>query len=342
MIASTDRQTHRSEFAIDVHGLNKHFGNRHVVNNLSMQVRTGEIFGFLGPNGSGKTTSIRMMCGLLTPDSGSGTCLGYDIIAESDAIKRNVGYMTQRFSFWEDLSIRENLDFVARLYQMPDRKTAVENALTALGLKTRANQLAGALSGGWKQRLALAACMLHRPALLLLDEPTAGVDPAARRDFWEELHRLAAQGISVLVSTHYMDEAERCHKLAYISHGVLLAQGTAQEIVAAQKLFTWTIKAETENGKADESADEGLAQLASALADKPGVLQTAAFGNALHVTGRDPVLLEKTLRETLVEQSYEMKQTETGLEEVFIHLMRTSKEELEAQAKEAQMKEAQR
>ncbi|MDR2016993.1 MAG: ABC transporter ATP-binding protein [Burkholderiales bacterium] len=318
MIARPENRVRNSEFAIDVRGLNKHFGNKHVVDNLSLQVRPGEIFGFLGPNGSGKTTSIRLMCGLLTPDSGSGTCLGYDIRTESDAIKRNVGYMTQRFSFWEDLSIHENLDFVARVYQTPSRKAAVNNALINLGLKERANQLAGTLSGGWKQRLALAACMLHQPALLLLDEPTAGVDPAARRDFWEELHRLAAQGISVLVSTHYMDEAERCHKLAYISHGALLAQGTAQEIVAAQKLFTWAIKGEI--------ADESLTRLSGMLTNKPGVLQTAAFGNVLHVTGRDPAMLEKTLRETLVGLPYEMVRTETGLEEVFIHLMRTSAE----------------
>ncbi|MDR2173741.1 MAG: ABC transporter ATP-binding protein [Burkholderiales bacterium] len=311
-----------SEFAIDVRGLNKRFGDKHVVNDLSMQVRPGEIFGFLGPNGSGKTTSIRLMCGLLTPDSGSGTCLGYDVIAETDAIKRSVGYMTQRFSFWDDLTIRENLDFIARVYQMPNRKVAVEKSLTGLGLTERANQLAGTLSGGWKQRLALAACMLHKPMLLLLDEPTAGVDPAARRDFWEELHRLAAQGISVLVSTHYMDEAERCHKLAYISHGTLLAQGTAQEIVAAQKLFTWVVRGEI--------ADENLVQLSSMLANKPGVLQTVAFGNALHVTGRDSALLEKTLQETMAGLPYEVARTETGLEEVFIHLMRTSKEAQEA------------
>ncbi|WP_080894927.1 ABC transporter ATP-binding protein, partial [Ralstonia solanacearum] len=227
------------DYAIDVHGLNKHFGDKHVVRDLTMRVARGEIFGFLGPNGSGKTTSIRMMCGLLTPDSGSGTCLGYDILRQSDQIKRRAGYMTQRFSYWDDLSIRENLDFVARLYEMPNRREAVDRALENLGLASRARQLAGALSGGWKQRLALAACMLHEPDLLLLDEPTAGVDPKARRDFWEELHRLAAQGISVLVSTHYMDEAERCHKLAYIAYGELLAQGTAADVIASQRLGAW-------------------------------------------------------------------------------------------------------
>jgi len=206
-----------AELTIDVRGLNKHFGPRHVVKDFSLQVRRGEIYGFLGPNGSGKTTSIRMLCGLLTPDSGSGTCLGHDVIRETAAIKREVGYMTQRFSLWEDLTIRENLNFVARMYDMRHRRAAVDAALERLGLQSRADQLSGALSGGWKQRLSLAACLLHEPRLLLLDEPTAGVDPKARRDFWEEIHGLAASGLSVLVSTHYMDEAERCHRLAYIA-----------------------------------------------------------------------------------------------------------------------------
>jgi len=227
--------------AIDVDRLNKHFGDKHVVKDVSLQVQRGEIFGFLGPNGSGKTTCIRMMCGLLTPDSGSGTCLGFDIVQESGQIKRQVGYMTQRFSYWEDLTIRENLDFVARMYQMRNRTEAVDRALQDLGLAHRANQLAGTLSGGWKQRLALAACLLHQPQLLLLDEPTAGVDPSARRDFWEELHRLAARGIAVLVSTHYMDEAERCHKLAYIAYGQLLARGTARDVVDSLGLSTWRL-----------------------------------------------------------------------------------------------------
>lgn len=226
------------EYVIDVHELNKHFGDKHVVNNVSLRVARRQIFGFLGPNGSGKTTCIRLMCGLLTPDSGTGTCLGYDIRRDSAQIKRNVGYMTQRFSYWEDLTIRENLDFVARIYQMRNRRETVDKSLEALGLQSRANQLTGSLSGGWKQRLALAACMLHEPRLLLLDEPTAGVDPTARRDFWEELHRLAARGISVLVSTHYMDEAERCHKLAYIAYGKLLAQGTSKEVIESQDLAT--------------------------------------------------------------------------------------------------------
>lgn len=218
--------------AIDVKGLSKHYGGRAVVDNVDIQVGAGRICGFLGPNGSGKTTSIRMLCGLLTPDAGSGTCLGLDIITQAAAIKRQVGYMTQKFGLYDDLSIRENLDFIARLFEMPNRKQAVDAALEQLGLATRQKQLAGSLSGGWKQRLALAACMIHQPRLLLLDEPTAGVDPKARRDFWDQIHRLADEGMTVLVSTHYMDEAERCHELVYIAYGKVLAKGTAAQIVA--------------------------------------------------------------------------------------------------------------
>jgi len=220
------------DFAIDVAGLNKSFGGKRVVKDLALRVPRGQIFGFLGPNGSGKTTSIRMICGLLKADSGRGTCLGYDVIRQSAEIKREVGYMTQRFSLWEDLTIRENLDFIARMYGMKNRRGAVNDALEALGLAARRDQLAGTLSGGWKQRLALASCMLHQPKLLLLDEPTAGVDPKARRDFWDELHRMCEQGMTVLVSTHYMDEAERCHQLGYIAYGKLLALGTAKELLA--------------------------------------------------------------------------------------------------------------
>jgi ABC-2 type transport system ATP-binding protein len=299
-----------ADYAIDVRKLNKRFGDKHVVRDVSLQVARGEIFGFLGPNGSGKTTSIRMMCGLLTPDSGSGTCLGYDIVRESAQIKRRVGYMTQRFSYWDDLSIRENLDFVARVYQMANRKEAVERSLESLGLASRANQLTGALSGGWKQRLALAACMLHEPALLLLDEPTAGVDPSARRDFWEELHRLAERGISVLVSTHYMDEAERCHKLAYIAYGELLAQGTATEVIASQDLATWTIYGER------------LSELSSRLRTMPGVAQTVVFGSALHVSGTDHRTLEATVKRIGGDgAALRIERMETGLEDVFIYLM---------------------
>jgi ABC-2 type transport system ATP-binding protein len=302
-----------SALAIDVHGLNKSFGPKHVVKDFSLEVRPGEIYGFLGPNGSGKTTSIRMICGLLRPDSGHGTCLGYDI-RNSAAIKREVGYMTQRFSLWEDLTIRENLDFVARMYNMNERKRAVQAQLEELGLETRQDQLAGTLSGGWKQRLALAACMLHRPRLLLLDEPTAGVDPQARRDFWEEIHRLAAGGISVLVSTHYMDEAERCHRLAYIAYGRLLATGTPQEVLHIVSLSTWAV----------HGAPAELAALAERLHGLAGIAHVTAFGNTLHVTGEDAAELEKTLAPFLSQKGLSWEKAEPGLEDVFIHLMRNS------------------
>ncbi len=300
------------EYAIDVHDLNKRFGDKHVVNNVSMRVQQGEIFGFLGPNGSGKTTTIRMMCGLLKPDSGSGTCLGYDIRRDSAEIKRNVGYMTQRFSFWDDLTIRENLDFVARIYQIPNRREVVQKSLEDLHLASRAGQLAGELSGGWKQRMALAACMLHNPLLLLLDEPTAGVDPKARRDFWDELHGLAARGVSVLVSTHYMDEAVRCHKLAYIAYGKLLAQGTAEQVIASQHLTSWAI------------FGDNLFELQKSLREQPGVDQTVSFGTVLHVSGSDASLLKRAIDTTIAGKGMRAEKIDTGLEDVFIYMMSRS------------------
>lgn len=313
-----DAEKSGGDLVVDVDRINKHFGSKHVVKDLSLQVRRGEIFGFLGPNGSGKTTSIRMMCGLLTPDSGHGTCLGFDIIKQSYQIKRRVGYMTQKFSYWDDLSIRENLDFVARIYGMKQRKEVVDQSLEKLGLSSRAKQLAGSLSGGWKQRLALAASMLHQPELLLLDEPTAGVDPAARRDFWEELHRLAAEGISVLVSTHYMDEAERCHKLAYLAYGKLLVQGTAAEVVAGQGLTTWAIY------NSRDSDDNKLVGLSQQLHGQPGVDQLVVFGTSLHVCGKDAALLEQTLRRITASQGLRMELIDTSLEDVFIYMMNRS------------------
>jgi ABC-2 type transport system ATP-binding protein len=300
-----------SDLAIDVRGLNKSFGAKHVVRDFSLQVRRGEIYGFLGPNGSGKTTSIRMICGLLKPDSGEGTCLGHDI-RDSAAIKREVGYMTQRFSLWEDLTIRENLEFIARMYGMRNRGQAVSDILEQIGLNKRQGQLAGTLSGGWKQRLALAACILHRPQLLLLDEPTAGVDPQARRDFWEEIHALAANGISVLVSTHYMDEAERCHRLAYIADGKLLATGTPDEVLHMVRLSTWQV----------HGPGAALAELAGRLRSLPGVAHVTAFGNALHVTGEDEAELEKAIAPLRHTEALSWSRAQPGLEDVFIHLMK--------------------
>jgi len=298
------------DLAIDVHGLNKSFGTKHVVRDLSMQVKRGEIYGFLGPNGSGKTTSIRLLCGLLKPDSGSGTCLGHDVVRETPAIKREVGYMTQRFSLWEDLTIRENLEFIARMYGMRERTRAVDDALEKLGLASRRDQLAGSLSGGWKQRLSLAACMLHSPKLLLLDEPTAGVDPKARRDFWDEIHGLAAAGITVLVSTHYMDEAERCHRLAYLAYGRLLASGTVEEVIAAQGLTGYAV------------TGPDLSGIAARLAAEPGVEQVTAFGNALHVVGHDAEALAATAARLHDGTTQRWEAIRPGLEDVFIGLMR--------------------
>jgi ABC-2 type transport system ATP-binding protein len=301
------------EPVIDVQDLTKRYGDRTVVDSLSMQVKRGEIYGFLGPNGSGKTTSIRMMCGLLTPDGGSGRTLGHDIVRESAAIKAQVGYMTQRFGLYEDLSLRENLEFIARIYHMDRIKTRVDNTLEQLGLAERQKQLAGSLSGGWKQRLALAACMLHEPRLLLLDEPTAGVDPKARRDFWEEIHSLAANGMTVLVSTHYMDEAERCHRLGYIAYGHLLANGTPQELVTNSELTTWQVTGATQ-------------PLFDALQQHPGVDQLTRFGNTLHLCGKDPEKLELAIAPWRKNTETQWQQIPTQLEDLFILLMQTAKD----------------
>ncbi len=294
--------------AIDVRGITKRFGHLVAVDRVDLKVRTGEICGFLGPNGSGKTTFIRMLCGLLRADAGSGTCLGHDVLHESEMIKRKVGYMTQRFSFYEDLTIAENLDFVARMYSVKNRRAAVAASLERLGLADRRNQLAGNLSGGWKQRLALAACMIHEPKLLLLDEPTAGVDPKARREFWEQIHELAAQGITCLIATHYMDEAERCHRLAYIGYGKLLAEGTVEEVIAHAHLATW------------EVTGPRLVDLAAQLRSLPEVQQAVAFGNALHVSGDDAAALERAIGRFRT-APYQWREAESSLEDVFIHLM---------------------
>lgn len=294
--------------AIDVSGMTKRFGDNTVVDHINLQVREGEVCGFLGPNGSGKTTFIRMLCGLLRPDDGRGTCLGRNVITESEAIKREVGYMTQRFSFYEDLSIEENLNFVARIYDIADRREKVQQSLERLGLAARKKQLAGQLSGGWKQRLALAACLIHRPKLLLLDEPTAGVDPKARRDFWEEIHLLAASGLTFLITTHYMDEAERCHRLAFISKGKLLTEGTLREVLEDADLKTWSV------------AGPNLIQLGEKLRQTPGIEHAVAFGNVLHVSGEDEKAMERAI-DGFRTPAYRWDRIESGLEDVFIHLM---------------------
>ena len=317
-----------ASLAIDVRGLTKRYDGRAVVDGVSLQVRTGRICGFLGPNGSGKTTTIRMLCGLLTPDAGEGQCLGMDLRRDAMRIRREVGYMTQRFGLYEDLSIRENLEFIARLYELPRRRDAVDAALERLGLASRQKQLAGALSGGWKQRLALAACLMHEPKLLLLDEPTAGVDPKARREFWDQIHELAAQGITVLVSTHYMDEAERCHELVYIAYGRVLARGTEAQIVRDAGLVVWAVRAGRGEG-------EGLAPLVAPLKAAPGVLSVAAFGNALHVAGRDAGMLDAAIapwRGRSERGGLVWQRTDANLEDVFISLLASTPDNVGAAA----------
>ncbi len=297
------------DIVIDVRDLSKSFDGKRVVENLSMQVRRGKIHGFLGPNGSGKTTTIRMLCGLLTPDSGTGFCLGYDILTQQTEIKRRTGYMTQRFSLYSDLTIRENLEFIGRVFGLPDPGSSARETIERLGLGGRANQLAGELSGGWKQRLALGACIMPKPELLLLDEPTAGVDPKARRDFWDEIHGLARDGLTVLVSTHYMDEAERCHEIAYIAYGHLLARGTVAEIVAEANLSTYTV-----TGAGD------LGDLADRLKATPGVEMVAPFGASLHVASRDAQALDR-IAENFRGQGGVWTRDAPNLEDVFIDLM---------------------
>jgi len=300
------------DVVIDVHGLTKKFDGRAVVRNLSMQVKRGSIYGFLGPNGSGKTTTIRMLCGLLTPDEGTGTCLGYDIRTETNQIKTLVGYMTQRFSLYQDLSVRENLEFIARIYGIAKPAAAARAAIARLGLTGREEQIAGELSGGWKQRLALGACTLPNPQLLLLDEPTAGVDPKARREFWNEIHALANEGLTVLVSTHYMDEAERCHEIAYIAYGELLAHGTVEQVIASSHLTTYVVSAPD---------SQSLAALADELGHAPGVDMVAPFGTSLHVSGRDNAALEAAIGPYRARTGLDWKHSEPSLEDVFIDLM---------------------
>lgn len=296
-------------WAIDVKGLTKKYDDKIVVDHIDLQIESGRIYGFLGPNGSGKTTTIRMLCGLLTPDAGQGTCLGLDLIHQADEIKRQVGYMTQKFGWYEDLSIRENLDFVARLFELPNRSAAVDAALQSLGLTQRSHQLAGALSGGWKQRLALAACLIHQPRLLLLDEPTAGVDPKARREFWDQIHQLASDGITVLVSTHYMDEAQRCHELIYIAYGKILTRGSESTIIAASDLKVCAIQ-----GQVSAEAVQQLKQ-------SPGILSVAAFGSAVHMAAQDETWLDQAAAKVLAPAGLQATRVDANLEDVFINLI---------------------
>lgn len=302
--------TTESEPVIDVYDLKKSFDGNAAVKGISLKVRRGEIFGFLGPNGSGKTTTIRMLCGLLRPDGGHGHCLGYDVLTESLMIKEKSGYMTQKFSLYEDLTVGENLDFVARMYGLPRRREVVDESLARLGLIERRSQLAGTLSGGWKQRLALAACMLHNPRLLLLDEPTSGVDPKARLDFWEQIHELSAEGVTTLVSTHYMDEAEQCHKLGYIFAGELLTEGSTADVIEESGLTTWRV------------AGPDMWELSKNISALPAVVQVTAFGSELHVSGYNADALHAALK-PFMNGKWTFEASRPGIEDVFVNLMKS-------------------
>ena len=297
-------------YVIDVHGLNKSFGGRRVVDDLSLQVAEREVCGFLGANGSGKTTTIRMLCGLLKPDAGTGTCLGLDIVRDAATLRRQIGYMTQRFSYYEDLTVTENLDLVGGVYELPDPRAAVRDIIARMELGFYANQLAGNLSGGWKQRLALAACVLHRPKLLLLDEPTAGVDAKARREFWDLIHDMAGEGLTVLVSTHYMDEAERCDRIIYLANGRIVVEGDALEVARRSRLITY------------DGIGEDIDEAARRIRGMSGVESAAVFRRALHVAGTDRAALERTLTQF---RDLQWREVEPRLEDVFIHQL-TAKE----------------
>ena len=299
----------QSDYVIDVRQLSKQFGTKKVVDDVTIQVPKGKIFGFLGPNGSGKTTTIRMICGLLTPDSGAGSCLGFDVRTQSEQIRQRIGYMTQKFSYWEDLTIRENIEFIADMFGLNQKHERVQKAIAGLGLTERQNQLAGNLSGGWKQRLALAACILHEPDLLLLDEPTAGVDPKARREFWDEIHKLAADGLTVLVSTHYMDEAERCHEIIYISGGKFITQGSVEEVIAHAGLTTWVVRGKNLNA------------LQLEIEHLPAIATVAPFGSSLHISGTDAQALDAAIAPYRDHQGYQWERASPSMEDAFIHYM---------------------
>ena len=302
------------ELVIDVRDLHKSYGARKVVDGLTLAVKAGEICGFLGANGSGKTTTIRMLCGLVKPDGGGGTCLGLDILRDAPRIRLQVGYMTQQFSFYDDLTVAENLDFVAAVYDLDNRRAAVRAIIDGMGLADRADQLAGELSGGLKQRLALAGCVLHKPKLLLLDEPTAGVDAKARREFWDLIHDMAADGLTVLVSTHYMDEAERCARIVYLSDGKLVVQGTPDAVAKGGGLVVF------------EATGADLDVAARALRGMPGVEAAAVFGLVLRIAGLNRAALERATRSfngasAGAGRGLVWHEVEPKLEDVFIHLL---------------------
>jgi len=304
-----------TEPVIVTHGLSRRFGSLVAVRDVSLEVAKGEIFGVLGPNGAGKSTTIRMLCGILDPSSGEGRVVGFDIRRDAERVKERIGYMTQRFSLYEDLTVEENLRFYAGIYGVPftRRRQRVGEVLERTGLVKRRGQLAGTLSGGWKQRVALASATIHEPPLLFLDEPTAGVDPVSRREFWEQIHRLSHEGTTVLLTTHYMDEAERCHRLAFIFRGSVLDVGTPEEIVLRRRLRG----AELESDHAQEAAER--------LRGDAEVDEVAHYGNVLRVVTKNDVepsvVIARVLTGPLAPRS--VRPVRVGVEDAFVSMVRS-------------------
>jgi ABC-2 type transport system ATP-binding protein len=303
------------DLIIKTEHLSRSFGDLQAVRDVSLEVRRGEIFGILGPNGAGKSTTIRMLCGILDPTGGSGTVVGHDIVREAERIKERIGYMTQRFSLYEDLTVAENLRFYAGIYGVPfrRRRARVDQVLEETGLKDRRKQLSGTLSGGWKQRVALACATIHEPPLLFLDEPTAGVDPVSRREFWERIYDISAGGTTAVLTTHYMDEAERCHRLAFIFSGSLLDVGTPDEVVQRRELRV----AELEVERAVDAAD--------ALRGGPEVEEVAHYGHILRLAVRhrgDPVALARDVLSKRGIAIRDVREVRATVEDAFVAMVR--------------------
>lgn len=299
-----------NSFIIDVNNLCKKIDGHEIVVDVNLQVKAGEIYGFLGPNGSGKTTTIRMLCGLLTPDSGTGSCLGYDLLTQTKIIRRYVGYIPQFFGLYKQLTVYENLMFMAELHGIIDRKLAVQKMIHELSLTAKQNQLAGGLSGGWKQRLALACALIHQPFLLLLDEPTASIDAQSRMEFWNIMHDLSAEGVTILLSSHNMDEIERCHRISYISNGHQLINGKIKEIIEHVNLLTWNVR-----GK-------NISLLAKQLEATPGIDQVIILMDSLHVSSQNHETLNQAIKLFQLNPNYTWEIITPSLDDIFIWMTR--------------------
>ena len=302
-------------FSVEAHDLVKRFGAFVAVDHVSLAVRRGEIFGFLGPNGAGKSTTIRILCGLLTPTEGTARVGGFDVATESESIKRSIGYMSQKFSLYDDLEVGENIDFFSGIYGVPDDRRAERRdyVLRMAGLEERRHTMTRLLAGGWKQRLALGCAILHEPPILFLDEPTSGVDPIARRDFWELIYQLSEAGHTIFVSTHYMDEAEYCHRVALMYAGKIVALGSPAELKSSLTGHH-LLALETSDVLGTMKALDGF----------DGVRDAAVFGGGLHVTVEDAIAAAPLIRERLASLAIEVRRLESiepSMEDVFVAMI---------------------